>query len=409
MEKSHIKVGIENKSVKSTQKRGEGRMSKVSILMPVYNDETYLEEALKCVLEQKGIDFELIIVDDGSTDKTPEIIQKFKSQNVIYVRHSQNMGQLQAVFTASEYITGDYVTLFHGDDKIADDYAFRDLANALERIKADGIYSDLIVINPKGNVKGKLNVSKKVKRKSLVTLLASAGSNIVSDVFFVTKEYFFHSVVENYVKWNMPYWFCLNGNELKLGKIIYVKRPWYMYRVSEQNYVRSEIGRFVAANGVIRTIVNLSKFIRLPNIPILSRKLKIRLWRVMGRFRRSEPKDLGFRRQIVELLRIVGDTYDVDWLSNLYYKSLITFYSDNRLETVRKVYLTEPIQDPIFYGKDVNLFYQALKHNKVPGIYKYLLDESQKGYFEVVTTAENVSKVSDILKFLNLATNIEVN
>ncbi len=173
--------------------------------------------------------------------------------------------------------------------------------------------------------------------------------------------------------------------------------------------MRSEIGGFVAANGVIRTIVNLSKFIRLPNIPILSRKLKIRLWRVMGRFRRSEPKDLGFRRQIVELLRIVGDTYDVDWLSNLYYKSLITFYSDNRLETVRKVYLTEPIQDPIFYGKDVNLFYQALKHNKVPGVYKYLLDEAQKGYFEVVTTAENVSKVSDILKFLNLATNIEVN
>ena len=409
MEQRHLKVGIENKSVKSTQKRGEGRMSKVSILMPVYNDETYLEEALKCVLKQKGIDFELIIVDDGSTDKTPEIIQKFKSQNVIYVRHSQNMGQLQAVFTASEYITGDYVTLFHGDDKITDDYALRDLANALERIKADGIYSDLIVINPKGNVKGKLNVSKKVKRKSLVTLLASAGSNIVSDVFFVTKEYFFHSVVENYVKWNMPYWFCLDGDELKLGKIIYVKRPWYMYRVSEENYVRSEIGRFVAANGVIRTIVNLSKFIRLPNIPTLPWKVKTRLWRFMEEFERRSSTDKRFGRQVIELLRIVGDAYKINWDDYIYYKALMNFYSESCIEIVRKIYLTEPIQDPIFYGKDVNLFYQALKHNKVPGVYKYLLDESQKGYFEVVTTAENVSKVSDILKFLNLATNIEVN
>lgn len=53
-------------------------MLKVSVLMPVYNDERYLAEAIESVLAQKEAEVELIIVDDGSTDRTPKIISRYQ-------------------------------------------------------------------------------------------------------------------------------------------------------------------------------------------------------------------------------------------------------------------------------------------------------------------------------------------
>jgi glycosyltransferase involved in cell wall biosynthesis len=383
-------------------------MAKVDILMPVYNDQTYLKEAIESVLSQKGVNLRLVIVDDGSTDSTPDIVRQFLSEKILYIRHSANKGQLEALLTAASYVEADYVALFHGDDRLLDDRCIHEYVDICERENVDGIYSDLITINSKGEIIGRIKARRDVSNKTLIHLLANAGGNPIPDPFFVTRKFFFNYVVENYIKWNMPYWFCVNEESFRVGNIKYVKRPWYAYRLSEENYVRSEIGRFVAANGVFRTIVTLSKFVHLPNFYFLDPRLKRRLWKVTGRFREISVSSEKYRRQVWELLRIVSKGYGFERDENEYYRAIFSFYESKRTDNPRVLYIKNVSDTHVYLGKDVNLFYKDLRDKKLPDIYKYLLDEAQKGYFEVVTCVEKLEVLSTILRFLNIATKVRI-
>jgi glycosyltransferase involved in cell wall biosynthesis len=66
---------------------------KVSVLMPNYNCEKYLPEAIESILSQSFTDFEFIIIDDGSTDKSWEIIQKYaeKDERIIAIKNKENL------------------------------------------------------------------------------------------------------------------------------------------------------------------------------------------------------------------------------------------------------------------------------------------------------------------------------
>nr|WP_249641571.1 glycosyltransferase family 2 protein [Lactobacillus gasseri] len=74
---------------------------KVSVIIPVYNDEKYLRQCVDSVLAQTYSDLEIILVDDGSTDHTPEICEKYREKyNQIRVLHKKNGGLVQAEMQA---------------------------------------------------------------------------------------------------------------------------------------------------------------------------------------------------------------------------------------------------------------------------------------------------------------------
>ena len=53
---------------------------KVSVILPSYNHEPYVESAVRSVMEQTGVDFELIVIDDGSKDRSPEILKQLSEE-----------------------------------------------------------------------------------------------------------------------------------------------------------------------------------------------------------------------------------------------------------------------------------------------------------------------------------------
>ena len=72
-------------------------MYKISVILPTYNGATrgggkYLREAIESVLNQTYENFELIIINDGSTDNTEEIIKEYKDKRIIYLKHNENKG-----------------------------------------------------------------------------------------------------------------------------------------------------------------------------------------------------------------------------------------------------------------------------------------------------------------------------
>ena len=60
---------------------------KISVIMPVFNVEKYLNEAIDSILNQTYTDFEFIILNDGSTDKTEEIILSYTDPRIIYIKN----------------------------------------------------------------------------------------------------------------------------------------------------------------------------------------------------------------------------------------------------------------------------------------------------------------------------------
>ena len=112
-------------------------MPVVSVVMPLYNEEAYLEEALSSIGRQSVQDYELIIVDDGSTDRSLEIIEELKptlnhcqvfTQRRSYAGTARNRGM--------DYATGKYV-LFLDSDDVFDSNLFEMVINRMDDTNAD--------------------------------------------------------------------------------------------------------------------------------------------------------------------------------------------------------------------------------------------------------------------------------
>ena len=89
----------------------------LSIIVPVYNTEKYLKQCIESILNQTFSDFELIIVDDGSTDSSSQIVDDFEQRdNRIRVIHQKNSGIVGAVRTGVLQAKGDYVSFVDSDD-----------------------------------------------------------------------------------------------------------------------------------------------------------------------------------------------------------------------------------------------------------------------------------------------------
>jgi len=89
---------------------------KVTVLMAVFNGEKYLKESITSILTQTFTDFEFLIVNDGSTDKSVEIINEFKDNRIRLVNNSLNAGVAKALNKSFALIQGDYVARMDCDD-----------------------------------------------------------------------------------------------------------------------------------------------------------------------------------------------------------------------------------------------------------------------------------------------------
>ncbi|SET40783.1 glycosyltransferase [Paenibacillus sp. NFR01] len=91
-------------------------MVKISVLMPVYNMAAYVEEAICSILTQTYSDFELLILDDGSTDGTLDIVRKFDDRRIRVIAHSVNHGLIETLNQGIDLSSGEYIARMDGDD-----------------------------------------------------------------------------------------------------------------------------------------------------------------------------------------------------------------------------------------------------------------------------------------------------
>lgn len=120
--------------------------SLVSIITPVYNGEAFIGEAIRSVLDQSYPNWELIIIDDGSTDNTSTIVSSFSDPRIRYI-YQENRGQGPALNHGLDLATGEYVATLDADDwypqnSLYDRVCYLDQHPQFSAVYGDGYYCD---------------------------------------------------------------------------------------------------------------------------------------------------------------------------------------------------------------------------------------------------------------------------
>ena len=171
---------------------------KVSVILPVYNVEPYLDEALTSLTSQTLDDIEVIAVNDGSTDQSEQILKRFQEQYPFVSYYNQpNSGQSAARNHALKYAKGDYIYFMDSDDKVNTDM-LRLCYDYAQQTQADFIFFDGEKLMEKGAKPVEwdykrthlLEENKRYDGETLLTLMLDERKhNCVVWLLFIRRDY----------------------------------------------------------------------------------------------------------------------------------------------------------------------------------------------------------------------------
>lgn len=137
---------------------------KISVVVPVYNVELYLEKCVNSIINQKYRNLEIILVDDGSPDNSGKICDSFlEKDNRIKVIHKSNGGLSDARNAGIDIATGDFITFVDSDDWIEQDIYY----NAMKKNKKND--SDIIVFGIQRDYDDGKKVISKLEKEEILT------------------------------------------------------------------------------------------------------------------------------------------------------------------------------------------------------------------------------------------------
>lgn len=125
-------------------------MSKVSIIIPSYNHDKYVTEAIQSVLNQTFQDFEIVITDDGSKDKTVEKIKEFKDPRVKLFCFEKNKGAAVAANNCLKNSKGEFIAMLSSDDVFLPDKLEKEVKFLNEHPNIGAVFTNLIPIDEEG-------------------------------------------------------------------------------------------------------------------------------------------------------------------------------------------------------------------------------------------------------------------
>jgi len=168
----------------------------LSIIVPVYNVENYLAQCVDSIINQPYNDFELILVDDGSTDKCGEICDSYaESDKRIKVIHKENGGLSSARNVGLDIAKGKYLSFIDSDDFISEDYYQQNIQFMLSNSKIDILVSQFcrfdnnnnsVVFNKKRLLQKKADI---VSYMMSTEYIGSAWINIYKKNIFLNVRY----------------------------------------------------------------------------------------------------------------------------------------------------------------------------------------------------------------------------
>ncbi|PAU81201.1 glycosyl transferase [Halovibrio salipaludis] len=133
---------------------------RVSVITPTYNRADFIGEAVQSVMDQDYTDFELLIVDDGSTDNTREVLQPWLQDERVHYIQQANQGQSHARNRAIEQARGEFICFLDSDNAWVPGKLSMQVALLDEHPEVDVVYGDNIFINEAGAETSRQNMKR---------------------------------------------------------------------------------------------------------------------------------------------------------------------------------------------------------------------------------------------------------
>ena len=243
----------------------------VSVIMPAYNGGRYLAQAIESLFAQTYADWELVFVDDGSTDDTAAIAQSYTDPRIRYT-YQANAGQAAALNRGLDLARGEFITTLDADDWLTSD----SLEARVEKLQSDpelaAVYGDGFFCTPEG---------KQIKRfRSLLPELPEGDvyPDLISTPFFGTGAGIMQrrSALERFgirydssIFWCQDYDFYLRLAEV--GQFGRVDVPVVWYRQHDAN-MTSTMPSDRRIGSLFRTKVRVLESPRFPQVPLEARR-----------------------------------------------------------------------------------------------------------------------------------------
>lgn len=203
-------------------------MCKVSVIVPAYNAMSYIETCLQSLVNQKYHDFEIIVVNDGSTDKTADILFEYqKKYDFINVINQCNKGQALARNEGVKKASGDFICFVDSDDYVSEDFLLA-LCRKQNESQADIVWCDAFLV--KDTIIGKLSDESILQNDEIKHyILNNSGPwrKLIRKSIIIKNDLFFPSL-RSYEDVAVVPQYALYAN-----KIVYLEDALYYYVLHE--------------------------------------------------------------------------------------------------------------------------------------------------------------------------------
>lgn len=226
-------------------------LNKVSVIVPIFNGEKYLKKCLDSIVNQTLKDIEIILIDDGSTDNSLEIIKEYSSlYNNIKYFYKENEGQAIARNLGIEKANGEFIAFVDSDDYIETNM-FEVLYNNAISNKSDIVVCDYIEEYGNKNVEKKsLYIRADDLQKSYIVSVAGPCSKIIKTDIFKKNNLKF---LENNIYEDLA---IIPALAIYTQKITYCEEFFYHYVIRENSTMQQ-----ISYNKKLESIFNVMDFL----------------------------------------------------------------------------------------------------------------------------------------------------
>lgn len=221
----------------------------ISVILPVYNAGHYVKDSIASILQQTERNIELIVVNDGSTDNSEEIILSFNDERIRYVKHETNKGVAAAFNEGLKIAKGDYIT-FHGADDLS-------LPNRFERLLAEFcceqigyVHSDMLLITEHNSPFSYWQAAN-ISPNDIYSFFLNVGTPFNNGTILFRREAVEHIYFDESIKVGSDTDFILKVAKEK-WRSSHVPEPLYIYRRHQANITKNrsyeELARHIRLN-----------------------------------------------------------------------------------------------------------------------------------------------------------------
>ncbi|MFD0826942.1 glycosyltransferase family 2 protein [Neobacillus sp. M.A.Huq-85] len=202
----------------------------ISVIMPVYNAEKYLAQSIESILNQSVQDFEFIIINDGSTDTSEDIIRSFSSEKIKYFSQ-ENAGAASARNKGIDYASGKFI-VFQDADDLSLPNRFEVLLRQFTSPNIGIVHSDMLIMNENNSPEAYWQ-ARNMENKRMLRFFLKVGTYINGASMMLRREVFNELRYDTTLKIGEDTNLILHA--LKTWDSLHVPEPLYFYRKHSTN------------------------------------------------------------------------------------------------------------------------------------------------------------------------------